>query len=95
MILEELQHRNYAQNTARTYTKIVARFDKYFGRFPEKFGPDQIREYRVYLWKDYHLAPGTAQRPLPQISATAREAPTAMCRSAKNCSKHCASTGGG
>ena len=46
MMLEELQRRNYAQNTARTYVAIVARFAKHFGRSPEKLGPDQIREYR-------------------------------------------------
>jgi integrase/recombinase XerD len=62
MMLEELQRRNYAQNTARTYIKIVARFAKHFGRSPEKLGPDQIREYQVHLFKDCHLAPGTVQQ---------------------------------
>ncbi len=32
-MLEELQRRNYAQNTARTYIKIIERFAKHFGRF--------------------------------------------------------------
>jgi integrase/recombinase XerD len=62
MMREDLQRRNYAQNTARTYIKIVARFAKHFGRSPEKLGPDQIREYQVHLFKDCHLAPGTVQQ---------------------------------
>ena len=45
MMLEELQRRNYAQNTVRTYIKIVERFAQHFGRSPERLGPGQIREY--------------------------------------------------
>ena len=62
IMLEELQRRNYAQNTARTYIKIVARFAKHFGRSPEKLGPDEIREYQVHLFKNCHLSPGTVQQ---------------------------------
>ena len=62
MMLEELQRRNYAQNTARTYIKIVARFAKHFGRSPEKLGPDEIRKYQVHLFKDCRLSPGTVQQ---------------------------------
>ena len=62
MMLEELQRRNYAQNSARTYIKIVARFAKHFGRSPGKLGPDEIRKYRVHLFKDCRLSPGTVQQ---------------------------------
>jgi len=62
MMLEELQRRNYAQNTARTYIKIVARFAKHFGRSPEKLGPYEIRKYQVHLFKDCRLSPGTVQQ---------------------------------
>ena len=62
MMLEELQRRNYAQNTVRTYLKIIERFAKHFGRSPEKLGPEQIRQYQVHLFKDCHLSPGTVEQ---------------------------------
>jgi integrase/recombinase XerD len=62
MMLEELQRRNYAQNTVRSYIKIVEKFAKHFGRSPEKLGPDQIREYQVHLFRDRHLSPGTVEQ---------------------------------
>jgi len=62
MMLEELQRRNYAQNTARTYIKIVERFAQNFGRSPERLGPDQIREYQAHLFRDCHLSPSTVQQ---------------------------------
>jgi integrase/recombinase XerD len=51
-MLEELQLRNYAQNTARTYIKIIERFAKHFGRSPDRLGPEQIRAYQVHLFRD-------------------------------------------
>lgn len=62
MMLDELQRRNYAQNTVRTYIRIVERFAQHFGRSPAKLGPDQIREYQVHLFRDRHLSPGTVEQ---------------------------------
>jgi len=62
MMLEELQCRNYAQNTVRTYIRIVERFGRHFGRSPERLGPAQIREYQVHLFRDCHLSPVTEHR---------------------------------
>ena len=62
MMLEELQRRNYAQNTIRTYIKIVERFAHHFGRSPERLGPGQIREYQVHLFRERHLSPGTVEQ---------------------------------
>jgi site-specific recombinase XerD len=61
-MLEELQLRNYAQNTARTYIKIIERFAKHFGRSPDRLGPEQIRAYQVHLFRDRNLSPGTVQQ---------------------------------
>jgi integrase/recombinase XerD len=62
IMLEELQRRNYAQNTARTYIRIVERFATHFGCSPEKLGPDEIRQYQVHLFKDCHLSSGTVEQ---------------------------------
>src|SRR5215469_5876054 len=40
MMLDELQRRNYAQNTVRAYIHAVENFAKYFRRSPNRLGPD-------------------------------------------------------
>lgn len=62
MMLDELQRRNYAQNTVRTYIKIVEQFAQDFGRSPERLGPNHIREYQVHLFRDRHLSPGSVEQ---------------------------------
>ncbi|MGC1299219.1 MAG: hypothetical protein WA869_29695, partial [Alloacidobacterium sp.] len=42
LMLEELQRRNYALNTVRSYIHAIEDFFKYFGRSPYRLGPDQI-----------------------------------------------------
>ena len=40
MMLEELQRRNYAQNTVKGYLRIVQDFAQHFHQPPDKLGPD-------------------------------------------------------
>jgi site-specific recombinase XerD len=49
MMLEELQRRNYSQNTTRSYLQIVRDFARHFKRPPDQLGPDEIRQYQVHL----------------------------------------------
>lgn len=49
LMLEELQRRNYSQTTVTSYINIVAAFAKYFQRPPDQLGPDEIRQYQLYL----------------------------------------------
>jgi integrase/recombinase XerD len=55
LMLEELQRRNYSQTTVKGYLKIVEAFANYFHRSPEQLGPEQIRAYQVYLFKERKL----------------------------------------
>jgi integrase/recombinase XerD len=55
MMLEELQRRNYCQTTVNGYLKVVEAFASYFHRSPDKLGPEQIRAYQVYLFKQRKL----------------------------------------
>ena len=55
MMLEELQRRNYAQATVRCYLKAVEAFARHFHRSPDQLGPEQIRAYQVYLFKERKL----------------------------------------
>ena len=55
MMLEELQRRNYSQTTVKGYLRVVEAFARYFHRSPDQLGPEQIRAYQVYLFKDRKL----------------------------------------
>ena len=59
MMLEELQRRNYSGITTRNYLRVVADFAKYFGKSPDKLGPNELRTYQAYLLQDRKLTPGT------------------------------------
>jgi hypothetical protein len=47
MMLEELQARNYAENTIRHYLRAVEDFARRFRCSPDRLGPRHIREYRT------------------------------------------------
>jgi site-specific recombinase XerD len=57
----QLQRRNYSQSTARTYIYAVEDFAKYFHRSPERLGPEHIRQYQAYLFRERKLSPGTIE----------------------------------
>jgi site-specific recombinase XerD len=61
LMLDELQRRNYSQNTVRSYIHAVEDFAKYFHRSPDRLGPNHIREYQVHLFRDRKLSPGTIE----------------------------------
>jgi integrase/recombinase XerD len=60
-MLEELQLRNYAEFTIERYLDAVRSFAKFFHRSPDQLGPEQIREYLLYLVRDRKSAPSTVQ----------------------------------
>src|SRR6202140_4234840 len=63
MMLEELQRRNYSENTTRCYIRTVEDFARRFKCSPDHLGPAHIREYQAELFKKWKLSPGTvAQR---------------------------------
>ncbi len=59
MMLEELQGRNYSAITSRNYLRVVSDFAKYFGKSPDKLGPNELRNYQAYLLTERKLTPGT------------------------------------
>jgi integrase/recombinase XerD len=61
LMLDELQRRNYAQNTVRAYIHAVEDFAEYFRRSPNRLGPEHIRDYQVHLFRDCKLSPGTIE----------------------------------
>ena len=59
IMLEELERRNYSQETIRAYVHAVKDFAAYFQRPPDQLGPEQVRQYQAYLLRDRKLSPNT------------------------------------
>lgn len=59
LMLEELQRRNFSSETIRGYLGTVERFAKYFGKRPDRLGPDHIRQWQAHLLHERKLAVGT------------------------------------
>jgi site-specific recombinase XerD len=60
-MLDELQRRNYSQSTVRSYIYAVEDFANYFHRSPERLGPEHIRQYQAYLFRERKLSAGTIE----------------------------------
>jgi integrase/recombinase XerD len=56
MMLEELQLRNYAQNTIRHYLRAVEDFARRFRCSPDRLGLRHIREYQAELFQKRKLS---------------------------------------
>src|SRR6266851_5156455 len=56
MMLEELQRRNYAQNTIRHYLRAVEDFARRFRCSPDRLDPRHIREYQAELFQNRKLS---------------------------------------
>jgi integrase/recombinase XerD len=59
LVLEELERRNYSQETTRAYVHAIKDFAAYFKRSPDQLGPQHVREYQAYLLRDRKLSPNT------------------------------------
>jgi len=55
LMIEELDRRNYSQATLRAYLAAVEDFARYFHRRPDQLGPDHIRQYQAYLFRERKL----------------------------------------
>jgi len=62
LMLEELQRRNYSQNTVETYIFILEEFTKYFHRAPDQLGPEHIRQYQVHLFRERKLSSNSVRQ---------------------------------
>ena len=58
-MLEDMQIRNFSQNTQESYLMQVSLYARHFRRSPEGLGPRNIRDYQVYLTNEKKLAPGS------------------------------------
>jgi integrase/recombinase XerD len=61
-MLEELQRRNYSQQTTKVYLFAVRDFALYFHRSPAQLGPQHIRQYQAHLFTERKLAPKSVEQ---------------------------------
>jgi integrase/recombinase XerD len=59
MMLEELQRRNYAENTIRSYVRVVEDLSRRFQLSPDRLSPKHIREYQSELFTKRKYAAST------------------------------------
>jgi integrase/recombinase XerD len=52
----DLRLRNRSLRTINTYIACVAHFARHFGKSPELLGPEEIRQYQVYLVEQRHVS---------------------------------------
>ena len=55
-VIEEMQIRNLAPDTQRSYLQQISQFARHFGKSPELLGPADIRAYQLYLVQDRQLS---------------------------------------
>ncbi len=58
-MLHDMEIRNLADNTQKSYLIQVRSFARHFHRSPEVLGPDEIRGWLVYLLEERKLAPAS------------------------------------
>jgi integrase/recombinase XerD len=56
-MVEDMQLRNFAVNTQKSYTQQVKAFARHFQQSPELLGPEEIRSYQVYLTNEKKITP--------------------------------------
>ena len=67
MMLEELQRRNFSEDTIRHYIRTVEDFARHFRRPPDRLGPRHIREYQAQLFQKRKLPSGSVTNHLAAL----------------------------
>jgi integrase/recombinase XerD len=60
-MLHDMQIRNLAEDTQKSYLQQVSSFARHFRRSPETLGPEEIRAWTIYLVNERKLAPSSVQ----------------------------------
>ena len=85
---EELERRNYTDDTAQIYLRAVEEYARYFNTPPDQLGPEHIREYQAHLFRDRKLAANTVAQ---HLTASGAIGAVSLCGSACMCTARRAS----
>jgi site-specific recombinase XerD len=58
-MIEDMQIRNLSPGTMKEYVFHVARFAKHFNKSPDLLGPEEIRQYQVFLLRERKFSTST------------------------------------
>jgi integrase/recombinase XerD len=72
VMLEELQRSNFSEATTRGYIGAVERSARFFGKPPDRLGPDHIRQWQAHLLHERKLAIGTVVNHVAALLLSAR-----------------------
>src|SRR5216683_8066096 len=53
---DDVQLRNYSPQTVECYLRCVAQFAQHFRTSPDRLGPEQVRQYQLYLVQEKHVS---------------------------------------
>ena len=67
MMLEELQRRNFSEDTIRHYIRTVEDFARHFNRPSDRLGPRHVREYQAQLFQKRKLSSGSVTNHLAAL----------------------------
>src|ERR1700752_4810610 len=67
MMLDELQRRNFSEDTIRHYIHTVEDFARHFNRAPDRLGLRHIREYQAQLFQKRKVSAGTVANRLAAL----------------------------
>ena len=56
LLIQEMQIRNLAPNTQRSYVEQISRLARHFMKSPDLLGPAEIRAYQLYLTQEKQLS---------------------------------------
>lgn len=56
---QDLQLRNFSENTIVCYLRAVRQYAEHFGKSPDKLGSKQLRQYLLYLLEEKKVPQGT------------------------------------
>jgi integrase/recombinase XerD len=58
-MIEDMTVRNFAPNTQETYLRQVSLFARHFAKSPAQLGPEEIRNYQIYLTEERKVSVGS------------------------------------
>ena len=58
-MIEEMQLRNFAASTQKSYLYTITKLAQYYNQPPDQLGKEQIRSYLLYLTTERKLSPNT------------------------------------
>ena len=83
-MIEDMQLRNFAPTTQRSYIHYVAEFARYFKRGPEQLDLEAVRQYQLHLLQERKLSAQSVNTFVSAVQFLYRQ--TLRCRGARKIS---------